>query len=202
MEIFNFEQRSHEWHAMRKELILTASNAACIATAEKGLDTYCREIVRKHYQINEIENYDNEAMKVGREREAEARNIYQLETGLDVIEVGFVKYNQYAGCSPDGLVGNDGLIEIKCPTDKIYFDLLIDGKFDSSHLWQMQMQMLCCERQWCDYFVFNPNFSKNFILKRFLKDDDMQKKLIAGFNKGVELIEFYKSLYLKEVENA
>lgn len=188
MKIHNFEQRSPEWFAVRK-LKLTASKADAIAAAGKGLETLCLELVAENYSLAEPENYTNEAMQRGVELEAEARSMYEaLKDFPKIEEVGFVEYSDFVGCSPDGLVDDDGLIEIKCPQDKTYTNYLITGDIDSKYLWQMQMQMLCTGRKWCDYVVYNPNFKRSCVIVRVEDDKEKQEKLLAGFKKGEEIL--------------
>jgi putative phage-type endonuclease len=188
MIIHNIEQGSAEWFAVRK-LKLTASKADAIATAGKGLETLCLELVAEAYSKAEPERYTNEAMERGNQLEAEARGMYEaLNDFLQVQEVGFVEYSKFVGCSPDGLVGDDGLVEIKCPQDKTYANYLIIGDIDSKYAWQMQMQMLITGRKWCDYVVYNPNFKRSCIIVRVEADKEKQEKLLAGFKKGEEIL--------------
>jgi len=108
-----------------------------------------------------------------------------MEKGVTVEEVTFVKQDEFIGCSPDGLVGEDGLIEIKCPNNKNYFLIMLDPKnIDTKYLWQMQMQMLVTGRKWCDYMAYNPNFEKHFTIYRFEADPDKHEKLLEGFEIG------------------
>jgi len=182
MKIHNIEQRSEEWYEI-KRLKMSASNAQAIMANGKGLESYCREIVRKHV-ANEEDRYTNDAMERGIELEAEARTIYEMETCSNVTEVGFVELDFNVGCSPDGLIDTDGLIEIKCPTNKVFFDYMLDGKIDTGYLAQMQMQMYVCDRSWCDYVVYNPNFPKSIIIKRVDRDEEMICKLETGLEEG------------------
>ena len=96
--------------------------------------------------------------------------------------------NEYVGVSPDGLVGEDGLIEIKCPQDKTYTQYLLDGKIKPEYYSQMQMQMFITERLWCDYVVYNPNFKKSITIQRVYPDKEEIKRIADGLAKGVEMI--------------
>lgn len=192
MEIYNFEQRSPEWYEIRKGL-MTASKSSTIATAGTGLETYILEIMAEYYSTAPKEMYFNDDMKRGVELEPEARLVYELENKVTVEQVGFVVYNEYFGCSPDGLVESDGLVEFKCPNDKNYLELLLSGKIKPEYIGQMQGQMLGTSREWCDFAAYNPNFDQNIWIKRVYKDDTYQEKLRAGINKGGNLIEEIKS---------
>lgn len=195
MKIHNMEQRTPEWFKVR-ELKMTASKASAIGSCGKGLETLCRELVCNHLSSAEQEHYTNEHIERGVEFEDQARFIYEMETSNTVDEVGFVEYSDYVGCSPDGHVGDDGMVEIKCPSDKVYLDYLVDEKVNSGYVWQMQMQMLATGRKWCDYVVYNPNFERNIIIKRIEADKVKQDKLLDGFKIGEarikELLEIAK----------
>jgi len=187
MKIVEVKQKSDEWFELRKKR-MTASHAQQIGSNGKGLVTYIREIMCEYFSNHEKELYTNKAMEWGNEQEPIARTVYEFETDSIVKEIGFIIYDDYIGCSPDGFVGKDGLLEIKCPTDKVFFSLLLDEKIDSKYMWQMQMQMLISGRKWCDYFAYNPNFKQSFFLKRVFPDKKKFEKLLEGLGTGKKLI--------------
>ena len=180
MIIYDMEQRSDEWFEVKRGK-LGASHAQAIQAQGKGLDTYILELMAEYYSNGVTESYTNENMERGNELEAQARAIYELETGNEVQEVGFVAYDSYVGCSPDGMVGEEGLIEIKCPTNKVFFAYMLDGKIDTKYWWQMQMQLMITGRKWCDYVVYNPNYDKSIIIQRVEPDKEAFNKLFQGF---------------------
>ena len=180
MKTYDMQQRSPEWLQIKKGK-LGASNAQAISAQGKGLETLILETMAEYYSTAERESYSNEHTERGNELESQARAIYELETGLQVTEIGWAEYNDYIGCSPDGLVNDTGLVEIKCPADKGFFKYMYDGKIDSGYWWQMQMQMLVCNRAWCDYVVYNPNFDQSIIIVRVYPDAEAWAKLNEGF---------------------
>lgn len=198
MIIYNIPQGSEEWFKVRAGK-LTGSNAQQIGNCGKGLDTLCFETVAEKYLIKPVEGYENEHTKRGHELEPFARGEYERVTSNPVTLVGFVEYNDYVGTSPDGLVSDDGLIEIKCPDTVKYFEHLVYGigAIDSKYMWQMQMNLLVTGRKWCDYVAYNPNFQISMWVQRIYPDKDMQQKLLEGFaigeNKIKELINKYDS---------
>jgi len=198
MQIHNVEQNTPEWFLLRK-FKLTASNAQAIASNGKGLNTLCLELVAGGLSKAAQENYTNDNMQRGINLEAEARIVYEFETGSQVKQVGFITLDEYTGCSPDGLIGEDGLIEIKCKNDKNHFLQLVEGEsgIESSYIWQMQMQMYVTGRKWCDFVCYNPNFDKNFLCYRINRDEDKIKKIIEGIENGKKLI---KELLIKAGE--
>ena len=183
MRIVECEQKSDEWFELRSQR-MTASNAQAISANGKGLDTYIAKLMQEHYSLAEPERYQNKAMERGNELEDSAVFAYESEQGLRVDKVGFVVYDDYAGCSPDGLVSLNGLVEIKCPQDKVFFQYLLDEKIDTAYLWQMQMQMLICDKDWCDYVLYNPNYKRSLIIQRVFKDEAKFAKLEAGLAAG------------------
>lgn len=188
MKIYNCEQGTEEWYKCRLGK-LTGSVAHTIAIKGKGLDTLCLEKATEILTQIIPEGYTNEAMQHGHEYEAEARDIYELETGNKVIQVGFCEDSEYIGVSPDGLIGDDGLIEIKCPTDKTYTQYLIDMKIKPEYYAQMQMQMLITNRSWCDYVVYNTHFKRSIIIQRVYADKEYMEKLGEGLEYGIRKIQ-------------
>lgn len=190
MKVYNkILQGSDEWKALRKGK-MTASNAQAIGNVGKGLDTYILDLMADSLSSGEFENYTNAHMERGNDLEASARSIYELETGQTVEQVGFVDYNDFVGCSPDGLIGEDGGIEIKCQADKKHFRLILNGEkeIDSSYVWQVQMNLLVTGRQWWDFVGYNPNFEKSLVIHRILPDPAMHAKLLEGFKVGEQKI--------------
>jgi exodeoxyribonuclease (lambda-induced) len=188
MIIHNIDQRSEDWFKIRM-FKMTASHAQEIGNIGKGLETYCKQLIMEGLYPLTVENYTNENIEKGVELEASARDMYSFETGLEVKEVGFCELDESAGASPDGFVEDEGLIEIKCPSNKVFFDYLLDGKIDTKYEWQMQMQMFVCERKWCDYVVYNPNFGeKCMIIKRVSRDEEKITRIKEGLAKGKEIM--------------
>ena len=96
-------------------------------------------------------------MQWGKDQEAAAREVYQFATGATLVQVGFVDHEQpWMGCSPDALVDDDGLIEIKCPNTATHIASLLGAPIDPDYVKQMQWQMACTGRQWCDWISFDP----------------------------------------------
>ena len=176
------EQGTEEWFEVRK-LKGTASHATAIRARGKGLQTYARDLVYEYVSNKKKIHYTNEHTERGNELEPQARSVYEMVTGHEVEQVGFIQHNEFIGCSPDGLIGEDGDLEIKCPSDEIYYDYLIteDFKAPSDYYNQAQMRLLIEERKWCDLFFYNPNFKKGFIKIRIEPDEVAFKELQEGF---------------------
>ena len=196
MKIYNFEQRTDEWYNIRKGK-MTASNAETIIANGKGLETYIYNLMAEYYSSAEKENYINADMQRGIDLEPEAKIEFQFYTGLDIKEVGCVELNEYILASPDGLIGDDGLIEIKCPNDSIYSKLLLSNNIKPEYIAQMQMQMYITERQYCYFVSYNPNFEKSLYIKKINRDEEMIEKLKKGLERSTQLIKEIKENFRK-----
>jgi hypothetical protein len=175
---------------------MTASHAQAIGSCGKGLETLIQSLMLEYYYPKaEPERYSNVHTERGNALEDSAAFLYQVETGAEISKVGFVIYSDYVGCSPDLFVDPSGMVEIKCPADTEYFRLLMGGEIKSEYIWQMQMQMLCCERSWCDFVAYNPNFDVELIIRRVEPDEKKQAKLEEGFLIGIDLIKEIERKY-------
>lgn len=187
MIIHNMEQGSDSWFAIRKGK-LTASHGTAIATNGAGLKTYVKDIVLAMFTTKPpLTGADFDR---GNELEPIARMKYEFEKGVEVLEVGFIEISNRAGYSPDGLVGDEGLIEIKARNDSKHLDLLLTNKIDTGTVWQMQMGMMATGRKWCDFISYNPNFKKNSMyVQRVHRDEVAIQKLRKGVYEGSKMIE-------------
>ena len=149
-------------------------------------DNYMAQLVCERLTQTKADGFTNAAMEWGTEQEPFARAAYEAKTGEMVEEVGFVPHPkiEWAGASPDGLVGLFGLVEIKCPNTATMIDTLLTGKVPSKYNTQMQFQMACTERDWCDYVVFDPRMpaKAQLFIKRVERDNvfikDMEAEIV------------------------
>lgn len=181
------QQGSDEWFNVRRGK-MTASHASTIVANGKGLDTYCLEKAVEIFSEEREEQFENSHTKRGKELEPVAKAYYESKENVTVETIGFAEYNDYVGVSPDGLVGEDGLVEIKCPSGKIYMLALLGEDIDREYYNQMQMQMLVMEKKWCDFVQFNPNFPVPMIIRRVYPDNKVRDKLLDGMKSGEEKI--------------
>ena len=182
------QQGTDEWFAARLGKV-TASRAADVMT-KKGSAARANlsaQLVLERLTNTKGESFSSAAMQWGVDQEPFARAAYEAHSGVWVDTVGFVQHPtiERAGASPDGLVGQDGLVEIKCPNTATMIDTLSTGKVPSNYTTQMQMQMACTGRAWCDYAVFDSRMpvKAQLFVKRVQRDqkfiDDMEKEIIA-----------------------
>lgn len=189
MKIYDkIEQGTPEWLMLRLGKF-TASDAQAIASNGKGLETLVFEKAAEILTGKLKDEYTNADMDRGNELEEQARNEYELATGVVVKRVGFIEKSERVGCSPDGLIGEDGLQEIKCKNDANFARYMFDKIIDPAHIWQMQMQLLISERQYCDYVVFNPNFPTSVIVTKVVRDEIAIEKLRIGLEEAQEKLD-------------
>ena len=155
-------QGSQEWFAARVGKVTASRVHDIIATTKSGgysagRENYLAELVAERLTGTTYPSYQSPAMAYGSECEPEARFAYALRTGTEITEVGFINHPtiEEAGASPDGLVDDDGLVEIKCPNTKTHIDTLLGGKMPVEYASQVQFQMACTGRQWCDLVSFD-----------------------------------------------
>lgn len=205
MKIHNIEQGTKEWFRVRMGK-LTASHATAIAANGAGLDTYVQDIVLNMIAYNngkERKHFQNEHTKRGHELEPYARKAFQLKTGLDVKEVGFVEFNGYVGFSPDGIIFNKKQgAEIKCRDDAKHYKILRTGKISSATIWQIQMSMLLSGFDSWYFISYNEDFKQSLFIKLIERDFKMQEKLINGLESGISKLKevMFDPATIKEFE--
>ena len=185
------EQGSIEWHQQRLGKVTASRIADLMATTKTGPSAsranYAAELVVARLTGVIPESYSNDAMKWGTEQEPFARATYEVLRGVMVEEAGFIDHPTVvmSGASPDGLVGDRGMLEIKCPQTNTAIEFLLSGKISQKYLYQMQWQMECCKREWCDFVSFDPRLPKHLRVKiiRVLRDDTLILKLTDEINK-------------------
>lgn len=175
------EQGTREWFDARCGNV-TASRIADVMTKTKsgygaGRGNYMSQLVCERLTGAVEESYTNAAMLWGINTEPQARGAYESDSGALVQEVGFISHPsiECAGASPDGLVGDDGLLEIKCPNTSTHIKTLLGAPIDRKYILQMQWQMACTDRQWCDFVSFDPRMPEElqYHCRRVDRDDDL-----------------------------
>ena len=191
------EQRSEEWFKTRLGKVTGSQVSAVLAKRDSATRAnYLSELVVERLTGQQAEFFMNDAMQHGIDTEPEARMAYEAHKGVLVDEIGFVNHAVISnfGCSPDGLVGLDGLIEIKCPNTKTHLQTLQSGTAPSQYYSQMQMQMWVTGRQWCDFVSYDPRLPEEMQL--FVQRVDFNTDLVAQLENLVE--EFLNELAAKE----
>lgn len=132
-----------------------------------------------------VESFSNDIMKRGNEMEPFAREAYEIETFNKVNQVGFIELNEWVGYSPDGLIGDDGLLEIKCPKHSTLIEYHLSQKIPTKYYWQMQGGLYVTGRLWCDYYVYHPKLKP--LLIRVERNEPDIKLLEEKLNEVIEI---------------
>lgn len=198
------QQGTTEWFMARLGKVTASRVSDIIAKTKSGYSTsrqnYLAQLVVERLTQKQTETYTNAAMQWGTDTEPLARAAYEIANDLMVDEVGFVDHPSIAmaGASPDGLVGTDGLVEIKCPNTATHIETLLNDTIKSEYKTQMQWQMACTGRLWTDFVSFDPRMPSKHQMKviRVNRDDatikmleDEVSKFLLEVTKTVERIE-------------
>ncbi|OAF05432.1 exonuclease [Bradyrhizobium centrolobii] len=185
-------QGSAEWKALRCGKVTASRVADIVARTKTGpaasRANYLAQLIAERLTGTPAETYTNAAMQHGVDTEPEARAAYEFYQGATVEQVAFVPHPKIdqAGASPDGLVAGDGLVEIKCPNTATHLETLLGQAVPAKYVDQMQFQMACTGRKWCDFVSYDPRMPEymRLFVKRVPRDDkriDFLETEIASF---------------------
>jgi putative phage-type endonuclease len=191
------EQRSDEWFAARLGKVTASRVSDVVARTKSGYSAsranYMAELVCERLTGKQGDSFSNAAMVWGTNTEPMARAAYEALEGILVEELGFVSHPtiEMAGASPDGLVGDDGLVEIKCPNTATHIETLLGAEIPSKYVNQMQWQMACTGRKWCDFVSYDPRMPEDMQLfvKRLERSDDTITELEREIEKFLSELE-------------
>ena len=206
-------QGSDEWFAARLGKVTASRISDCVAKTAKGAwgatrSTYMGELIVERLTGERGNTFTNQAMEWGTAKEPEARAAYEFRYDASVVEVGFVEHPliPMAGASPDGLQGDNGLIEIKCPfNSKAHIETLLRQAPPPEYLDQMQWQLACTDRQWVDFISFDPRMPESMSLyvhrvqrdsKRIAELETMVREFLAELDAKVAEL---KAIYDRKV---
>lgn len=195
------EQGSEEWLTMRLRKV-TASRVKDVLTKGRGntpsktAETYMMELIAEALTGKSKPFFENDAMKWGTETEPQARSMYSVNNDFVAVkEVAFVEHNKFIGISPDGLIGDDGLLEIKCPNTTTQIKRALSDDYAADYKSQIQMQLWVTERKWCDFVSFDPRIdcAAGYLQQRVERDEEyieeMRAKVYAFIDRMNLLIE-------------
>jgi putative phage-type endonuclease len=174
------EQRTDEWFKSRLGKVTASRIADVVARTRTGYAAsranYMAQLVCERLTGKQAESFSNAAMEWGVEQEGPARDAYSAKVGELVTEVGFISHPTIpmAGASPDGLVGNNGCVEIKCPSTATHIEYLFDREPPQKYFYQMQWQMACTGTEWCDWVSYDPRLPAELqlLVVRIPRDTD------------------------------
>ena len=193
MQIINCNQNSEEWYKIRLGIATASSFSKIITSTGKSstsLKEYAYQLVSEKLALEQDEFYSNAILERGNELENEAREYYEEICLKKVDQVGFIlNKDENYGYSPDGLIGNDGLIEIKCPLQKNHTKYLYDNILPTEYKAQVQGGLLVSNRKWCDFISYHPNFieEKKMLIIRIVRDEEYIQLLRTGLKNLIEL---------------
>ena len=172
-------QGSDEWKALRLGKVTASRVADVVAKTKSGYSAsranYMAQLIAERLTGVTAETYTNAAMQHGVDTEPEARAAYEFYQGVTVEQVAFVHHPKIdqAGASPDGLIGGDGLVEIKCPNTATHLETLLGQAVPAKYETQIQFQLACTGRSYCDFVSYDPRMPENMrlFIKRLLRDD-------------------------------
>ena len=196
------EQGSPEWFAARAGKVTASRVADIIAKTKSGYSAsranYMADLLVERLTGQKTEGFTSSAMQWGVDHEPAARDRYAFMRDVDVEETGFVIHPaiEQSGASPDGLCGDDGLIEIKCPNTATHIETLLNGEIPAKYITQMQWQMACTKRAWCDFVSYDPRLPSEMqlFIKRVYRSDETITELER------EVLAFLSELETKQNE--
>jgi len=206
-------QGTDEWFAARRGKVTASRVADVMARTKSGFaasrSNYKAELLLEILTNTTAVGFVSEAMKWGTEQEPNARALYASTIFDPVVEVGFVDHPDIlgAGCSPDGLVGDDGIVEIKCPNTATFLEIFLTDNIPQKWLTQIQMQLDCTGRKWCDFVCYDPRMPEGgqIYVQRVERDEmfistmrEMIQTFIKELNEEVEQVK----TKIKENQNA
>ena len=207
-EFRNLTQNTPEWLVCRKGRITASRCDALVRRLKNGnysadRTNYLWELVVEHLSGRATDRYVTQEMEWGIEQQPFAEAAYEMKTGVTVEPIGLVVHPEmdYFAASPDGLLDDDGLIEIKCPTTRTHLEWLKAGDIPEEYIPQMTAQMACMpERQYCDFVSFDPRlpFGMQLFIRRYHRD----KERIAQMEQEVAKFSGELAFVLMELSGA
>jgi hypothetical protein len=192
----HMEQNSEEWYAIRLGRATGSGFKNVLAKLKSGEAStrrnYRSQLICERLTGQRTETYTSAAMLWGKEWEGVAREAYETSVGVLIEQVGFAEHPYLmAGASPDGLIGDDGAVEIKCPLPATHIDALINGT--KGYVAEIQGGMWITGRQWCDFVSYSPLFPKHLqlVVERVPRDQEYINNLeseVAKFLTEMEVV--------------
>lgn len=177
--IIDCVQGSEEWFEARLGFV-TASNFHKVLNKKTGRGLYMRKVAAEKLTGCREESYKNEVMEYGTETEQEARKYYETANDCKIEQVGFVTKDEWIGGSPDGFIGEEGIIEIKCPLASTHIEHILSNKMPMKHIPQVQGLLWVTGRKWCDFVSFDPKVLSKPMFCLRIEQDKTYFKTLAG----------------------
>ena len=188
------EQGSADWHKMRLGKV-TASRVKDVLSKGRGsapsktAESYMIELISEILTGQPKPFFENDAMRWGTETEPQARSMFEIKNDfIDVDEVAFIEHSDFVGVSPDGLIGDSGMLEIKCPTTTTQIKRALSGQYHLDYKAQIQMQLWVAQREWCDFVSFDPRLPEScgYLQERVYRDEEYIKSMESKINEFID----------------
>jgi len=177
IEIFDCEQNSDAWYAARLGLPTASEFKSILAKGEgKMRRSYMLKLIGEVLTGEREDSYSNDHMERGHAHEPDARNLYMFQRDVEIQRVGFIK-NGPKGCSPDGLVGKNGMMETKSKMSHLHLDVLLRNRLPPEHTAQCQGALWVAEREWIDFCSYRPKLP--LVVIRVFRDEIYIKNLAS-----------------------
>jgi YqaJ-like viral recombinase domain. len=198
VEVFTMPQGSEEWYAARRGIVTASEFGTLLMQGKGGGDsktrrTYMLKLMGERLTGDPMYHYVNDHMERGHDQEPDARNMYAFQADVEPQPVGFIK-NGNVGCSPDSLIGDVGMLEIKTKLAHLHLDVLLGDAVPNEHMAQIQGQLWVAEREWCDFVSYCPKLP--LFVKRVQRDDAFIERL----RKAVDLFEREMATLMEAVQ--
>ena len=188
MKHHKVEQNTDEWMELRQGKFTASSfKDLFMSKTTAGYQKAIYKVVYERLTGEQPESFSNEYMERGHELEPLARKVYEVETFNTVEEAGFFELSEWVGASPDGLVDDDGIVEIKCPAFNTMIGYLVDPKLPSQYKHQVHGQLLVTGRKWCDFMCYHPKLKP--IIIRIERDEAFIKEIEDKLNESIREVE-------------
>lgn len=198
-------QGTDAWFAVRCGKVTASRISDVVAKTKSGWGasraTYMGELIAERLTGIPMPSYTNAAMQWGIDTEPQARAAYEFYSDAKVELIGFVDHPHIpmTGASPDGLIGKDGLVEIKCPNTATHIETLLGQSIPSKYTNQMQWQMFCTERQWCDFVSFDPRMPES--MRIFIRRLNRDQAIISSLENDVRKFLFELDVKVRDLKN-
>lgn len=195
---FDIQQRSDEWYQEKLGKFSGSDFHIFLGSSQTREDALWEKVAERMFKDSDKDNFVSQAMERGIILEAEARRVYQAVTETKVTEVGLVEedgeYKGWAVCSPDGLVGDEGIIEIKVPLTKNFLkwtDCIEGGERKLTYIrpeyeTQINFNLFVCDRKWCDFVYYSPR--GGIVITRYYRNDEKIAKIKEALDRGIKFI--------------
>lgn len=197
MKFYDIEQNSEDWLALRLGKFTASTFSDLFMKKETaGYKKAIRKVVFERLTMESPESFSSDYMERGHEIEPLAREAYEIRTFNTVTNGGFFELDSWIGASPDGLINDDGILEIKSPAYNTLIDYLLDNRLPNQYTYQVQGQLLVTGRKWCHFIAYHPKLPMLFVevLPNPIIQNQIKEALGQAVREASEMIERIKNI--------